>query len=71
MCMEGSATVLQTNCGTSPPCTTWLACVRACSDAECLDACDAATPEVAPYQYAIYEALCDACATDCEAFEPT
>jgi hypothetical protein len=43
-----------------------MTCVRGCSDAECLDACDRATPEVAPYQYAIYEALCDACSTDCE-----
>lgn len=69
MCMEGSATVLQANCGTSPPCTEWLTCVRGCSDSDCLDACDAETPEVAPYQFAIYEALCDACATDCEALE--
>jgi hypothetical protein len=69
MCMDGSATVLQTDCATSPACTTWMACVRGCSDPECLDACDRATREVAPYQHVIYEAFCDACATDCAALE--
>jgi hypothetical protein len=44
-------------------------CVRGCSDAACLDACDRANREVAPYQYAIYEAFCDACATDCAELE--
>ena len=69
MCWDGSAPELQGFCDTSPACRTWMACVRGCSDVECLDACDRATPEVAPYQYAIYEALCDACATDCAALE--
>ncbi len=69
MCLDGSAAVLQENCGTSPACTTWLACVKSCSDPECLDACDRANRDVAPYQHVIYDALCDQCATDCAALE--
>jgi hypothetical protein len=57
--------VLLDQCADSPPCSTWLACVRGCSDDDCLDDCDAASPAVAPYRYAIYDALCDACNTEC------
>jgi hypothetical protein len=69
MCLDGSAPALQADCGTSPACTTWMACVRGCSDAACLDACDRANRQVAPYQHVIYEAFCDACATDCAELE--
>jgi hypothetical protein len=62
--MSEQATLLA-DCRDSPPCTTWMTCARGCSDADCLDDCDAANPNVAPYRYAIYEALCDACSTEC------
>ena len=61
--------VLLDQCGDSPACTRWLGCARGCSDSTCLDACDAANEEVAPYRYAIYDALCDACATECSALQ--
>jgi cytochrome c553 len=56
---------LLADCRDSPPCTTFLNCARGCSDADCLDDCDAANPDVAPYRYAIYEALCASCSTQC------
>ena len=73
-CVNGGAensprAVLLDQCSHSPPCSVWMRCVRGCSDSECLDACDAAHPNVAPYRYAIYDALCAACSTECSALD--
>jgi hypothetical protein len=73
-CIDGGTNtspraVLLEQCADSPPCTAWMTCVRGCSDAACLDACEAAHPGVSPYRYAIYAALCDACETQCTALD--
>jgi cytochrome c553 len=73
-CVSGGAAnspraVLLDQCSESPPCSAWMRCVRGCSDSECLDTCDAANEGVAPYRWAIYEALCDACSTECSGMQ--
>jgi hypothetical protein len=57
--------VLLRDCRDSPPCAAWLSCASGCIDSACLDACEGSSPGVAPYRYAIYDALCDACANEC------
>ena len=61
--------VLLAECQRSPACRAFMTCLRGCSDATCLDECDSANAGVAPYRYAIYGALCDACDTQCNVLE--
>jgi hypothetical protein len=74
MCIGGGAVdspraVLLDNCADSPSCAAWMSCMRGCSDAACLDACESSNPGVNPYRYAIYSALCDACETECSTLD--
>jgi hypothetical protein len=74
MCIDGGAVdspraTLLRNCADSPSCSAWMICVRGCSDAACLDTCESANSGVAPYRYAIYAALCDACETECNTLD--
>src|SRR5690606_7426541 len=54
-------------CNDNPECAPWLACISACADESCIDACDASHADVSRIYYGVYACLCDQCETECAA----
>ena len=53
-------------CSTSPLCSAWMTCIKACNTDTCALDCDTKHPDVAPYYFKVYECLCNSsCATRC------